>query len=207
MKKRGSRIFFTSDLHFGHLNVINYCNRPFKSVQEMDETLIKNWNKVVSPVDKVYVLGDFFMYHKKDTLRNILAQLNGTKILIKGNHDMSDREMESIGFSAVFRNAVMVIAGEQVNLSHYPYKKPKHKELYWTYLHKLFPKRFYKPRVFSDQLRDDGKFLLHGHTHSKNKVFKKQIHVGVDAWDFKPIPLGTIADMIGKIKNNIEIKQ
>ena len=81
-------IFFTSDLHFGHEGIIRMCNRPFQTLEEMDETLIKNWNSLAKPKDKVYVLGDFFMYYKKPKLREILNRLNGTKILIKGNHDM-----------------------------------------------------------------------------------------------------------------------
>lgn len=199
--KNISNTFVTSDLHFGHKAVIEYCNRPFKSVEEMDETLIKNWNKVVKPIDKVYVLGDFFMYHKKPKLREIMSRLNGTKILVLGNHDMSDREMESIGFSFVCRSATINLANELVNLSHFPYKRSKLYYLFWDTLHKLFPKRFFRPRRFHYMLEDDGKYLLHGHTHGKDKVTAgKMIHVGVDAWNYTPVPLQKIADIIGKLK-------
>lgn len=83
-------IFLISDTHFGHRNIINFTRkngeslRPFKNVDEMDDTLIKNWNSIVGPQDKVYHLGDVTMNAKS---LNLLYNLNGTKILIKGNHD------------------------------------------------------------------------------------------------------------------------
>jgi calcineurin-like phosphoesterase family protein len=81
-----SKVFLISDTHFGHANIIKYSNRPFNNVKEMDIVLIENWNKVVSKEDKVYHLGDVgftsFSYIKR-----IFDSLNGTKVLIKGNHD------------------------------------------------------------------------------------------------------------------------
>ena len=73
--------WFTSDLHFGHKNIIKYANRPFANVEEMNAALIKNWNELVKPEDYVYVLGDVSFMRMKDTL-NILQQLNGKKGLI-----------------------------------------------------------------------------------------------------------------------------
>jgi calcineurin-like phosphoesterase family protein len=76
-------IFFTSDSHFGHANIIKYCNRPFSSVAEMDREMIEQWNKVVTMYDTVYHLGDFcFSAHAP-----YFNQLNGNKFLILGNHD------------------------------------------------------------------------------------------------------------------------
>lgn len=80
-----SNVFLISDTHFGHTNIIKYCGRPFATPDEMDEALVSNWNSTVSSSDKVYLLGDVAMSHKK---LPILEQLNGTKILIKGNHDI-----------------------------------------------------------------------------------------------------------------------
>ena len=76
-------IWFTSDHHFGHKNIIKYSNRPFNSIEEMDETLVNNWNQLVKKTDFVYHLGDFSFgdfeeYEKK---------LNGNIIFIKGSHD------------------------------------------------------------------------------------------------------------------------
>ncbi|MEM9701635.1 MAG: metallophosphoesterase, partial [Planctomycetota bacterium] len=80
------QIFFTSDTHFGHANVIKNCDRPFADVGEMDEALIANWNAVVGPKDVVYHLGDF-AFRAKRKPREYLARLNGTVHLVKGNHD------------------------------------------------------------------------------------------------------------------------
>lgn len=83
--KDGSKIFFTSDTHFGHSNIIKFCNRPFKDAEEMDRVLIENWNNKVPEDGLVFHLGDFgwggYQEYKK-----IRDQLNGKIILIKGNH-------------------------------------------------------------------------------------------------------------------------
>ena len=80
-------IFFTSDTHFGHENIIKYCNRPFSSAKEMDECLINNWNGVVSDSDTVYILGDFLKNGDCQIINDYLKRLNGEKYLILGNHD------------------------------------------------------------------------------------------------------------------------
>ncbi len=82
------KIFFTSDHHFGHTNIIRFSERPFASVEEMDEELIKRWNEKVSPRDTVYHLGDISLARPERT-KEILDQLNGSIFLVKGNHDKS----------------------------------------------------------------------------------------------------------------------
>ena len=77
-------IWFTSDFHFGHANIIKYCARPFKDVSHMDRTLINNFNARVKPTDTTYVLGDFSFFSKYQYYRE---QLNGEIVFIKGNHD------------------------------------------------------------------------------------------------------------------------
>ncbi|MFN3852492.1 MAG: metallophosphoesterase [Spirosomataceae bacterium] len=79
-------IWFTSDHHFGHKNICKFSNRPFDSVEEMDEELIKRWNERVKPNDDVYHLGDVGLCNSA-RLREILEQLNGNIFLIRGNHD------------------------------------------------------------------------------------------------------------------------
>lgn len=85
------RTFFTSDLHFFHVNILAYTDRHkiWKDVEEMNEALIQNWNEVVAPEDRVYILGDVAMggRSKGPRLAAILRRLNGTKYLIPGNHD------------------------------------------------------------------------------------------------------------------------
>lgn len=96
-----SKVFFTSDTHFNHANVIKYCARPFSSLDEMNREMIARWNAVVGSKDTVYHLGDFAMGQASDW-PGFLRQLNGAKkILIRGNHDRSARQMLEGGFSAV----------------------------------------------------------------------------------------------------------
>ena len=84
--EEGSEVFFTSDLHFRHGNIIKYCKRPFETVQQQTEQLIENWNKTVPDTATVFILGDF-AFATKNQWRGILNQLTGKKYLILGNHD------------------------------------------------------------------------------------------------------------------------
>ena len=79
-------IYFTSDLHFYHDNVIKFANRPYKNSEQMNQALIKNWNDKVGANDEIYILGDFTM-KGAELATEILSQLKGKKHLIKGNHD------------------------------------------------------------------------------------------------------------------------
>jgi calcineurin-like phosphoesterase family protein len=79
-------VYFTADLHFGHANVINHCNRPFATADEMNEALIRNWNRTVHRDDDVYILGDVTM-KPADEAHRYISELKGRKYLIRGNHD------------------------------------------------------------------------------------------------------------------------
>lgn len=81
------KVFFTSDLHFGHENVIRFDNRPFETVEEMDAELIRRWNAKVDKGDLVYVLGDMIWKTRNSDAETLIRSLNGQIILIKGNHD------------------------------------------------------------------------------------------------------------------------
>jgi calcineurin-like phosphoesterase family protein len=84
-----TKTFVVSDLHLGHFNIIKYSNRPFKSLEEMNNTLISNWNSIVSPKDNVFFLGDL-AFGKNTTMDIWLSKLNGNIIFIEGNHDHSN---------------------------------------------------------------------------------------------------------------------
>lgn len=110
--------YFISDTHFGHKNIINYCDRPFNTVEQMNEFMIKQWNSVVNKKDVVYHLGDFSLTPKPDTLR-IMEQLNGTKYLIKGNHDTYTNQFyRDIGFKEIYDHPIII--QEFLVLSHEP---------------------------------------------------------------------------------------
>ena len=97
------KTFFTSDTHFNHANVIQYCGRPFASVDEMNREMIARWNSTVGPDDTVYHLGDFAL-GKFAKAAPILHRLNGArKILVLGNHDRSARQMLAVGFDEVHK--------------------------------------------------------------------------------------------------------
>ena len=97
------KVFVIADTHFGHENIIRYCNRPFSTVEEMDKALIKNWNETVSNNDVVIHLGDVGL-GSKEYISSIIKQLNGKKILVMGNHDnWSEQTYRDMGFHTVSR--------------------------------------------------------------------------------------------------------
>lgn len=75
------KVFFIADTHFGDSNILRYENRPFSDVEQMDSTLIKNWNNTISKDDKVFLVGDFSEYGFEKS-REICQQLNGEKFLV-----------------------------------------------------------------------------------------------------------------------------
>lgn len=82
-----AKVFFTADLHFGHENVIQFDNRPFETVEEMDAELIRRWNAKVGKGDLVFVLGDMIWKTRNSDAETLIRSLNGQIVLIKGNHD------------------------------------------------------------------------------------------------------------------------
>lgn len=115
-------IWFTSDLHFGHQNIIKFCNRPWKTVEEMNEGLIANWNSVVKDDDIVFDLGDF-AFAPNSKWKEILGRLRGKHYLILGNHDVTrwpgDKIMDL--FEQVEQQMIVKIDDRFVYLNHYPY--------------------------------------------------------------------------------------
>ena len=94
MKIQHDKVWFTSDLHIWHKNICKYCNRPYESVEEMNEGIVANWNSVVKEDDTVFVLGDLG-FCGIEKLRMLLSRLKGTIIVIQGNHD-SDKVINTL---------------------------------------------------------------------------------------------------------------
>lgn len=192
------KIWFTSDLHFGHKNVIPYCNRPFSSVEEMDTELIRRWNVLVAEEDVVYVLGDFSFYRATRTTE-ILSQLKGKKILIRGNHDESLSKMQRLGFAETHNFLSISLDGWQVDLSHYPFPPTKYETLrhklrnFWKFWRK---KKYMDLRYMDRRPVENGQWLLHGHVHEKWQTKRKMINVGVDVWSFAPVSTEEILALI-----------
>lgn len=184
-------IWFTSDLHFGHQAVIDYCKRPFENVEQMNNVLVGRWNSVVRPDDTIYVLGDLALCPYRD-FEHWGRQLQGHKILIRGNHDSySEGQYKRLGFQ-VFHEVKMKLAGQMVRLSHFPYALPWYKRPF-AYKSELRYMDKRPPRIA-------GEVLLHGHTHTKYQHADNRIHVGVDAWDFFPASAREIESILGRMK-------
>lgn len=121
-------VYLISDTHFGHKNIISYCNRPFSSVEEMDKTLIKNWNSVVKKEDTVYHLGDFAFGNKEFT-QKIVKQLNGYIRLVLGNHDMHSIQFYyDCGFHRVYDRPIII--NKYFILTHRPIEPIDEKGIY-----------------------------------------------------------------------------
>lgn len=165
------KIFVTSDTHFGHENIMKYCARPFKSVEEMNARMIENWNAVVTNEDIVYHLGDFALGNTDEALK-ILASLRGAKILLKGNHD-SRKIVESPLWGGVIDYLELCNAAtEKVRyvMSHYPFKS-------WNG-------------------SNWGSINLHGHCHGLIARTRQQIDVGADCFNFTPVELLAIPKIL-----------
>lgn len=188
-----TNVWYTSDTHFGHGNIIDYCARPFSSVGEMNSTMIKNWNSVVAPEDTVWHLGDVVMNIK---WLYLVAHLNGHKILVSGNHDhcwagfkkpkATVHDYLDAGFDEVIPGGITTryLNGIiPVVLSHLPYESNQH-----------------DGRKFEGWRPEDrGLINLCGHVHEAWKIQGRSINVGVDQWDFKPVAEETIVDLIATL--------
>ncbi len=183
----GDRLFFTSDTHFGHERIIQYCNRPFRDAVEMNEALIRNWNAVVPSDGIVFHLGDFAMGMDQDRIAGIISRLNGTVYLVAGNHDRhslspSVQDM----FKDVIYQTLIKVGRKKLLLSHFPL-------LCYT---------------GQDKGVDDTVIQLYGHVHSgpssdgsdservRMCCFPGQYDVGVDNNSYAPV---SYADVIGKV--------
>lgn len=177
-------VWLTSDTHFHHQNIIEYCDRPFPDLEAMHHDIVYDWNAVVNPEDHVYHLGDFSLGNK-DEIREMERKLAGKKMLVLGNHDYESKEFyESIFELGVCRyhefNAGAYFEEHndvQLCLSHYPM-------LSWN-------KKYH------------GSVQVHGHTHDSGGVERsspdgersinynepRRFDVGVDGNTWLPVSL------------------
>lgn len=202
-----SNVFFTADLHYGHQRVCELSNRPFSNVAEMNRTLIENWNRIVGPDDIGWILGDLAVEGSWRTGLECADKMNGRLRLITGNHDQawpgkSDWMRYQSAYLEVFEAVVPFgrckVGPTKVNLSHFPYVGDHTDD-----------ERFEMYRL---QLSD--RPLVHGHTHAKEKfsvahlwqpdgsiIMVPQLHVGVDAWDYSPVPVHQLIDLLESWNN------
>lgn len=166
-------IYFISDLHFGHNNIIRLCGRPFSTVEEMDEALIANWNARVGANDTVYVVGDIVW--DKRRVPDYLTRLSGHKILIRGNHDAGWRKfpVNQTFFDEIHLLCETKLDGSPVTLCHYPM-------LEWKDSRKADP--------------DKTGYLIYGHIHNNIEElyrplyeFQNALNAGADINGFEPV--------------------
>lgn len=174
-------IWFTADNHFGHANIIEYCNRPFSSVEEMDELMIEAWNALVGKKDEVWHLGDFCL-GDMDVAFKYLKRLNGRVRLVPGGHD--EKWIKKVVMPREDRLVIVKFVGKTYTLCHYPM-------LSWEQSHY-------------------GRHHFHGHTHgtigrmspSSDKKFPPgqkagyRVDVGVDCWNYAPVSLDELLSAI-----------
>lgn len=187
--ENGDNLFFTSDTHFCHANIIKFCNRPFKDVMEMNEALIDNWNKTIGPNDIVYHLGDF-CFAGSAAWHSLLGQLNGRIHLILGNHDEKNiRQGYMQNFESVGYQSRLFIEGYNVYLNHYPYLcYPGYK----PYTIQLFG------HIHSSPYKFDG---VDAQT-AKSQLQPSQYDVGVDWNNFTPINWNLVKEKVKYQKDN-----
>ena len=177
--------FYIADTHFGHCNIIKLCQRPFREVDEMNQTIIRNWNRTVNNEDTVYILGDIAFSKNSNNPSEYLNKLKGRKIIIKGNHDydVSKNKRKYLKLKIVdgiydYLEIKDNLNGElkKIILSHYPI-------LEWN--------GFFK-----------GTLHLYGHIHNnvENRTFKimqdinNAYNVGADILDFTPRTLDEVIE-------------
>ena len=169
--------WFTADSHFGHANIIRYCKRPFASVQEMDETLIKNWNLVIRHKDTVYHLGDFTLGDQEEA-NHYFSRLNGILSLIPGGHDK--RWIQKGEYSSKSGYPITILPPlNTIKLSIPGLGQPQ-----------LVVLCHYSMRVWDRS--HYGSWHLYGHSHGNLPPLKNSLDVGVDSWDYQPVSIETI---------------
>lgn len=187
-------IFFTSDQHYGHENIIKHCMRPFSSAHEMNCVMTERHNSVVSSGDTVIHLGDVVWGPTR--VESIIPRLNGHHILVPGNHDSVHplhkkrnrmiQLYEDAGVKIIDVDTIMEFPGiGNVRLCHFPYNGD----------HSLVVDRYteWRPK------QGDERFLVHGHVHERWKVKGREINVGVDQWNFTPVSIDTIIALMQEI--------
>ena len=161
-------IFFTSDTHFFHSNIIKYCKRPFQNSTEQNETIIKNWNSIVAEHDSVYHLGDF-SFGNRNLSSWIASRLNGHIFLLLGNHDKKGKlpiendKLQILGqyHELKIKTDIMKNKHQLIVLCHYPFE--------------VWNKKHY------------GSLHVHGHSHGNVPSKPGRLDVGMDCHNFFPV--------------------
>ncbi len=168
-----NQTWLTADTHFGHKNIIRYCNRPFSSIQEHDEALIHNWNTRVGKTDTVFHLGDF-SFGDDDFFHWIISRLNGKIIFIQGNHDDVARRNKHRFHEYYYGYHELSLFGKFCVFSHYAFEV-------WNKSH-------------------HGSYNFYGHSHGglPDNPNALKFDVGIDCFNYAPISFKQAYEIMDK---------
>ncbi len=185
-----SRIWFTSDYHMGHRNIIGLCERPFADIEEMERQIIARHNELIAPDDMVYDLGDFAYRCTAEHATECLRKLNGRRAVLWGNHDKPLRQAYKRGLlddlvksgrvtsvgdpdPRLQTGMQIVIENQRIVLAHYA------------------------QRTWQGAFR--GAWHLYGHSHGNLPPFRKSMDVGVDTWKFRPVSFEDVRERMDAV--------
>ena len=181
--------YFTSDTHFGHAAIIEHCNRPYSSVEEMNEALIDNWNTTVSDKDRVFLLGDIVWGGVADAFE-IFNKLNGLIYVVEGNHDR-----QWWGKTAYYSGSgkkVIPVAPQYV-IKYRSANFGTNGKNYITINHYAM-RTWYKAHA--------GGIHLFGHSHCRIPSLGRSFDIGVDCWDYKPVAIEEVEEHVKELRRN-----
>lgn len=184
--------WFSSDHHFNHKNIIDYCSRPFQSVEEMNLALIENHNKLVNKNDDVYFLGDFVL-GKKENIIDILNKLNGNKHLVYGNHDNQIVKNKKDYLSSNLFQSIEVY--KELNIKDYPTICLFH----------------YSMRTWNKAYH--GSWHLFGHSHGNLEPYGNSVDIGVDSGfitgfkEYRPFSITEIKTFFASRNEQSQVKE
>jgi calcineurin-like phosphoesterase family protein len=177
-------MYFIADTHFFHQNIIEYCNRPFSSVDEMNQTLISNWNSVVKNKDDiVYFLGDFSFYTTEEKLKWLFSQLNGKIRFIVGNHDRLAQKKLRNYVEFVKKCEIIRYNDKNIMLVHYPIFLEKYRDFCITCA----------PPIL------DVVFYAHVHDKLPKNEPDNFVCLSVEQWNYRPVTIEEICQKKQKI--------
>lgn len=169
------KIWFTGCTHYGHKNIIKLSNRPFSDIEQHDDILINNYNKLVSSDDTCYFLGDFAWNQSFENYKRLFSRLNGKKFFVLGNHDNRQNiikcKKEGLLID-VFENKTIQIGNDKIYLSHFPHRE-------WNC--------FYH-----------NSYHLYSHCHGNIEDYKQSTDIGVDCWEYEPVEWSEVKEYIDK---------
>ena len=181
LKIKHTHVYFTSDEHFFHTNIIKYCHRPYSSIEEMNKDFIKRFNEKVKEKNAItFHLGDFALTYNIDKVNSIIEKLNGKHVFLAGSHDHWLEKIHRINQDKLFYPYIheilnVEIEGNLICLCHYQL----------TVWHKSHYNSFH----------------LYGHAHGKSKRIGRSMDVGVDCWNYYPLSYNEVINLLSPFNN------